>query len=206
MTARTGVTVIVPTIGPRRDLLTRALTSIAAQTHQPDAILVAYDRHGEGAWKTRNRALALVDTTWVAFLDDDDEWLPQHLERCVDHQHDTGADLVFPWFDVVGGTDPFTHFGQPWDPANPVQTTIVTLVRTSALRAVGGFTFEDGDFHDDGGNRAGEDYEMVKRLNAAGYRISHLPERTWLWHHHGRNTMGLPERVGALYSGGSESC
>lgn len=196
---RTGVTVIVPTIGPRRDLLTRALASIANQTHQPDAVIVAYDRHHEGAWRTRNRALAQVDTAWVAFCDDDDEWLPHHLERCVQHQHRTGADLVYPWFEVVGGTDPFPHFGQPWDPSHPVQTTIVTLVRTAALRDVDGFTFHDTDRTDEGGNRAGEDFEMVKRLNAAGYRISHLPERTWLWHHHGQNTMGLPEGVAAHY-------
>ena len=46
----------------------------------------------------------------------------------------------------------------------------------------------------DGSHRAGEDSDLIKRMNAAGYRISHLPERTWRWHHHYGNTSGLPER------------
>lgn len=188
------VAVIVATIPERADLLQRAIASVTAQTLLPDEICVAVARPGEPGWKCRNRALSMATSEWVAPLDDDDEFMPHHLEACSAHQAETGADLVFPWFEVVGGTDPFDHFGRPWDPAHPVQTTVVTFARRAAVLAVGGYAFDDGqERHDHGGNRAGEDFEMVKRLNAGGYVVSHLPERTWRWHHHYANTMGLPE-------------
>ena len=189
------ISVVIPTIPERGPLLARALASVTAQTLLPDEVCIAVARDGEPGWRTRNRALAMATSEWVAFLDDDDEFLPRNLERCAAHQQATDADLVYPWFEVAGGTDPFDHFGQPWDHASPVQTTVVTFARREAVLAVGGFSFDDGEErHDHGGNRAGEDFEMVQRLNAAGCRISHLAERTWIWHHHFGNTMGLPER------------
>lgn len=189
-----SVGVAIPTIPPRSALLGRALASVYAQTRTPRHLSVACDTHGDGAAATRNRAWRALDTDWVAFLDDDDELYPQHLERLVATACDRDADFVYPWFEVVGGVDPFPqHFGQPWNPAAPVQTTITGLWRRTALEAVGGFP-EPADEVDPLGNRLGEDMLAVLALNRAGGRIVHLPERTWRWHHHASNTSGLPER------------
>ena len=194
---------IIPTIPERAELLTRAVASVTAQTLQPDEIAIAVARPDEPAWSTRQRALDMVTADFVACLDDDDEFLPHHLERCAawqadtgaDWQADTGADVVFPWFEVVGGTDPFPgEFGTPWDPEHPRETTTVIFARRTAMVAVGGYRFADGDRLADGSHRAGEDSDLIKRMNAAGCRISHLPERTWRWHHHYGNTSGIPER------------
>ncbi len=46
-----------------------------------------------------------MNTEWVAFLDDDDYFYPQHLEALANAAQDTGADMVYPWYDVDGGTD-----------------------------------------------------------------------------------------------------
>lgn len=194
----TTVCVAIPSIPPRSAMLAEALASVCAQTRVPDEISVAVDHHRQGAATTRNRAWRATTSEYIGFLDDDDRLGPVHLERLLATAAETGADLVYPGFTVVGGSDPMPWvFGQPWDPANPVQTTITVLWRREALEAVGGFPEPGPDWQDSRdphGNRAGEDYEAVLRLNAAGGKIMHLPERTWEWVHHSANTMGLASR------------
>jgi len=75
------ITVVIATIPPRAALLARALASVAAQTLQPKAIVVEYDHGRTGAAATKNRAIWKADTEWVAPLDDDDLFLPDHLEQ-----------------------------------------------------------------------------------------------------------------------------
>jgi hypothetical protein len=189
------ITVVIPTIPGRGSMLDRAIESAAAQTLTPAAIIIELDDTGTGAAATRNRALEKVTTPWVAFLDDDDELDPSHLLTLATAQLSTGADLVWPWFRVHGGTDPFPgHRGRQWDPADPHQIPVTLLARTDCLRAVDGFrTIDDGPV-DRHGNRAGEDFDLWLRMAAAGAVFHHVDEVTWTWHHHGANTSGLPSR------------
>lgn len=104
--AAADVTVIVPAYRAA-DTVGRALASIAVQTLSPRAVVVVDDgspddtfaraeamrshlagielkvirQDNAGAGAARNRALAEATTPYVAFLDADDEWLPQKLER-----------------------------------------------------------------------------------------------------------------------------
>lgn len=203
---RPGITVVIPTIPPRiAGLYQRACQSVWAQ--RPDfefgalTLTTAVDRNREGAAITRQRALMEVRTEWVAFLDDDDEFMPHHLHSLATHASCAGADYAYSWFmikDAAGnempGWDPFpANFGKPWDPENPVQTTITTLVRTELAQSVGFDTVPDGETGADG-HRRGEDFRFTLGCQAAGGKISHLPERTWWWHHHGNNTSGMPDR------------
>jgi glycosyltransferase involved in cell wall biosynthesis len=195
------VTVIIPSFPKRAPLLARALASVTAQTRPVAAISVAVDLDRQGAPATRDRALAAVQTELVAPLDDDDELDPEHLAKLVACMEATGASLVFPWYTVVGGTDPFPQwFGVPWEDNRPHQVPVAWLARTSLVRQAGGFGYgwdatQGADPGVDAdGNRAGEDYRLILRMVAAGARIVHLPERTWRWHHDSSNTMGLPSR------------
>jgi glycosyltransferase involved in cell wall biosynthesis len=100
-----GIAVVIPTRA-RRDLLRRALASVAAQTTRPREVVVVLDgadpelqveleRSEEpritvlvidpprGPAHARNAGAAVVESPFVAFLDDDDEWLPPKLERQV---------------------------------------------------------------------------------------------------------------------------
>lgn len=70
---------------------TRAIAEALAGT-DPRIRLLAHDRH-EGAASARNRALAASRGRYVAFLDADDLWLPEKLERQVRFMCDTGAAL-----------------------------------------------------------------------------------------------------------------
>lgn len=192
------ITLIIASIPERAPLLGRALVSVSSQNLLPSKVIVSYDTENFGAAKTRQKALDDVSTEWVAFLDDDDELLPMHLERLMAFAIETEADFVFPWFTVVGGIDPFPFFfGQEFKGNS--QTTITVLAKTSAIRAVNGFHWNDESVETDNyGNRAGEDFHLACKLLEAGFKIRHLPERTWLWHHDSGNTSGMPSRRPSL--------
>lgn len=94
------VCVVIPAF-ERADLLPRAVASVRAQTRPPAEIVVVDDhssddtpdvlrelgvrtiRHdrNQGESAARNSGIAATEQPWVALLDSDDEWLPEHLER-----------------------------------------------------------------------------------------------------------------------------
>jgi glycosyltransferase involved in cell wall biosynthesis len=97
------VSVVIPTRS-RPELLRRSLTSVAAQTHPaldvvvvvdgPDAeterllsgwserpLTVVVNERPLGGGEARNVGVRTAAGDWIAFLDDDDEWLPHKLER-----------------------------------------------------------------------------------------------------------------------------
>lgn len=187
------VALVMPSIPIRQRLRRRALNSVEAQTHPVQAIAIAVDYLKEGAWVARQRALemaACAGTEWVAFLDDDDEFKPSHIAALLGHARETDADFVYSWFDVVGGRDPFpvTHYTNAFDPEDPIETTITTLVRTELALSVGFERLNRGEVN------SGEDRFFTLGCVEAGGKISHLVEKTWYWHHDSDNTSGLPTR------------
>lgn len=202
------VSVIVPSIPVRQERLARALSSVANQNRRADEILVRVANDRLAAPFQRDAMLAKVTTEWVAPLDDDDELYPMHLDVLLQVARSGEADIIYPWFDVIGGTDPFPQFeGLEWDNDHPHQVPITALFRTSLLRDLGGWgegwdvTDPDCPGLDRDGNRAGEDYALILRAVKAGATIVHLPVRSWAWHHWALpgggvgNSMGLPSKV-----------
>lgn len=59
--------------------------------------LVALDRNG-GPATARNAALERSKGRWIAFLDSDDIWLPQKLQRTIEHAIDNQAAITFTGF------------------------------------------------------------------------------------------------------------
>lgn len=187
------MTAVIPSIPPRAAMLSRAVASVLAQGRPVDALSIAVDRTHAGSTATRNEALAAVRTEWCAFLDDDDEWLPNHVETLLDAAESSGADVVYPWFYVPRGWDPWPGVeGRPFDrgelmaEGNYVPVTV--LARTELVRGVGGFE-AIGPEHD-----ACDDWGLWKKLLSTGATFLHVPVRTWVWHWHGRNTSGRGHR------------
>jgi glycosyltransferase involved in cell wall biosynthesis len=166
---RVPVSVIIPAYN-RADLVRRALASVQAQLAAPDEVLVVDDassddtaivaadhgatviRHevnrGEGG--ARNTAIENARNEWVALLDSDDEWLPEHLQNLWPRRD--GHALVAASALSVGRPDgPEWLLGHPADhpvvvrspreivfPDNPFPASGV-MVRRDAAMAVGGF-------------------------------------------------------------------
>ena len=115
------VSVIIPTRNGER-FIGAALESIGRQTYgQWEVIVIEDGSHGEtegivrsfaevhrenrvhyqrnetsqGAAATRNRAFELASGQWIAFLDCDDRWLPDHLKTCVSALEESGDDVAY---------------------------------------------------------------------------------------------------------------
>ena len=111
------ISVVIPTYN-RGDLIGRAIQSVLEQTRRPHEVIVVDDgstddtRHvvsafggdiryihqtNAGASLARNRGVREAKAEWVAFLDSDDVWLEQHLDRMAQAivQTNGAADFYF---------------------------------------------------------------------------------------------------------------
>jgi len=73
------VSVIIPTLPERTKVLQRALDSIKSQTYPNIEIIVATE--GNSATEARNIGISKANGDFIAFLDDDDEWMPEKIEK-----------------------------------------------------------------------------------------------------------------------------
>lgn len=129
------VTVIIPTYNPG-DFFARALDSVVSQTFSDWELIVIDDGSRPEEWEkvrgavacvqeqhpqlairvlhqknagvsaTRNRAVLMATTPWIAFLDNDDIWLPTKLEKqmALLAQHPDVA-LCHTGFDLIDEND-----------------------------------------------------------------------------------------------------
>jgi len=165
-----------------------------------------------GPAAARNAGLALVDTALVAFVDTDVEAADDWLEPLLGYFDDPRVALVAPRVSSVAGASHVAMYESaksPLDlgdqPARVAAGTRVSyvpaaalVVRTEALRAIGGF---------DETLRVGEDVDAVWRLIDAGHRcrydpavvVHHRPRSTlrdWIRQrvHYGRSAAALDRR------------
>lgn len=166
------VSVVLPTFN-RPELLRSAITSILTQTYSDFELIVVDDgdkvsaetvvqsfhdarivylknnppKQGGGA--TRNRGIAITKGEWVAFLDDDDEWLPEKLAMQMQALADVPDEVGFSFTAVVNDD------GKKLTPTTVIQgiydykdialrsfagfLTVTLVLRKSVLLEVGGF-------------------------------------------------------------------
>jgi glycosyltransferase involved in cell wall biosynthesis len=190
------------------------VASVHAQTRQVDQLVVETDEERTGAAQTRNRGLSRVrdDIDLIAWLDDDDALLPNHIERLTRVlERAPDIDLVYPIPRIVGGRDPTAVavnglWIPPWRvPFGPEQEQhlrdqgsfipITHMVRAAKVREIGGFPMP-------GTTRWIEDWGYLVNLLDAGARFYHLPVKTWVWNIHpdpAMHTGGSPDRAGRVW-------
>jgi len=198
MSAVADVSVIIP-FHNRDQYIDEAIQSVLAQTVKPREIIVVNDASKEasrqrldhwagvcqiidlkkniGPAAARNEGIRHAKGEFIAFLDDDDLWLPQRLEvqlRYMQQHPDCALVSSNVWgFYADQPDDVSDYIGQcpvTLPQALTVGYQIVLpswLVRAKVAQALGGF---DASF------RAAEDQDFVIRCCAAGYRIDGVRE------------------------------
>ncbi len=206
---RPTVSVVIPTRN-RAAIVERAVLSALAQTARPCEVVVIDDASTDdtagrleryagdgvrvlrvpergGGSRARNLGIEAARGDWVAFLDSDDEWRPQKLERqlarleafdglglsvvyCrrIAFDHLTGRQFPVPTPLLEGNV--FAALLSGWE----VSTSQV-MVSREALTRVGGF---------DPVLPGSQDYDLWLRLAAAGYLFGGVPEALAVKHAH----------------------
>lgn len=183
------ITVVIPSIPPRRKLLKRALRSVDNQSLPASDVIVEVDKAREGSAVTRQRGMMKVTTDWLAFLDDDDEFMRDHLKTLA--QYTDKADIIWSWYKVIGGSEfMLKNKGKPWDPDKPHLFPIVCLVRTDLAQQC---SFVEG-YPPRAKNASRDDQRFHIQLSNLGARFHAVDKITWKWHHDSKNTSGLPTR------------
>lgn len=168
-------------------MLERAVRSVLAQHLPPRALSIVLDTEHAGAAATRQAALEAAQTGWVAFLDDDDWWHPNHLEVLMALVTAHDADYAYSWFE---GNNPFPmHRGRQMNPAEPHHTTMNVLVRTELAKKVGFHNHPDAP-----PEWTGEDWLFTLKCIEAGAKFIGTDIVTWHYNVHGANTSGLGTR------------
>lgn len=177
-----AIDVVIATIPPRLDFLDRAVNSVLAQTFKPRNIIVVHDDDRIGAARTRNLALNHCENPdYIAYLDDDDYFYPNHLKTHLSLK----ADFTYSWFD---GNNPFPqHRGRPFDKEDPHHTTMTVMVS----RKLHHLRFRTD--HPEGWTLPQEDWRYIKDCCAVpDVTFKGTPEITWHYSNHGKNTCGRP--------------
>ena len=211
------VTVVIPTYNHAR-FLGETLRSVLAQTvsdweaivvnnysddntvevvesfGDPRISLVNFANHGIIA-ASRNLGIEKASAEWVAFLDSDDIWRPEKLQRCLE----AAGEQV----DVVGhglvmfrdGETIRTILSGPQSRARyrnllyggSCMTPSAILIRKGFLERVGGFS-------EDGRHLTAEDYELWLKMARDGARFVFLPDLLTDYRVHGDNASNSIQR------------
>lgn len=198
MSAVRDISVVIPYYN-REKYIDESLQSVFDQTLQPLEIILVNDcsressrRHLDryadrcriidlpvnvGLAGSRNAGIAAARGNFIAFLDDDDLWLPKKLElqrEYLEEHPECAIVHTAAWFFYADQPDMlFTNFDRgamtlAQSLTNYYWAIIPTCVaRTEAVRAVGGF---------DVAYRQCEDRDFIIRCCAAGYRVEGMAE------------------------------
>ena len=219
------VTAVITTHKREPEIVERAIKSVLAQTHQNIELIVvddspadyeyrdqvrkaaqkngaAYIPHEtcQGACVARNTGLSIAKGEYIAFLDDDDEWKPEKIEKQLTAFTDTNIALVYCGRETKNDTtgevvlqDVEFVKGRVFDKlitGNYIGSTSFPLMRTACLREIGGF---------DPLMKSAQDYDVWLRL-AEKYETSYVKDSLVVYHVHAGEQISknYARRVGGL--------
>jgi glycosyltransferase involved in cell wall biosynthesis len=205
MSARDSlVSVVIPTHN-RAALLERALRSVLSQTYRHLEVIVVDDRSTDhtsrlleevrdprvrmvtvdsrrGVAEARNRGIELASGRFIAFLDDDDEWLPRKVERQLAvFSGSAPPALVYTGLWMAQGTK--RRYGVMQLGGEPFER----LLSFPGPITTSGFMVDrecvNGELWFDPSVATFEDGELLLRISKR-WPIAVIPEPLYVWHHH----------------------
>lgn len=188
------VSVVIPTHNRDENTLLRAVNSCIEQTLKPFEIVIVDDvcnkrvkefvesiafdnikyieNKEQGASSSRNLGAQLSEGNYVAFLDDDDIWLPEKLELQVNQVKSQNAKAVFSQMFVEYEDLGVKYTTKSKNVPNPLKQictenyiggTISSLIEKQLFLELGGF---------DRAFSAREEYDLWIRIISSGAKIS----------------------------------
>jgi glycosyltransferase involved in cell wall biosynthesis len=181
-----AVSVVIPAYNAAAQI-ENAIDSVLAQSMPPMEIIVVDDgstddtaklvarrypqiilirQENQGCGPARNTGCRIARGEWLAFLDADDEWLPEKLEKQLTRTRDPEVAVISARATTKDGIGLGTEiaFTTLWH--RNVLIVSSTLVRRAAFEAAGGFWTE----------RYCEDYHLWLRLAGAGWKIANCSQ------------------------------
>jgi glycosyltransferase involved in cell wall biosynthesis len=207
---------VIPTHG-RPDHLSRSLDSALQQTLPPAEIIVVDDLdHGPtaavvkvtalrteipmrrvlnktqpGASESRNAGAAASRSEFVAFLDDDDIWRPEHLALATAELERSGTDAVISGLCRIKHDGSIQHIVIP--PREAIERRLFDknfgmtgsnlIIRRSAFERLGGFDPALPVFND---------WDFLIRMVSGGTAYGVVPEPTVEWREHEGDRISTP--------------
>lgn len=193
-----SISVVIPTHN-RPNLLHRAVESVLSQTVPVAEILIVDDlddsktkelclsfensliryvpnMSGRGASSSRNLGVSLAVSNYVAFLDDDDLWLPEKIEKQIKMIRADKLDACFSQMLIKYENTDIVYSTRTSNSSNPkreilfenfIGGTISAIIKRDLLLEVGSF---DEEF------KAREEYDLWIRIIHSGAQIGVVEE------------------------------
>jgi glycosyltransferase involved in cell wall biosynthesis len=171
------VSVVIPTIPSREQLLKRAIKSVKSQTYQNIEILPVTE--GNNACEARNIGISKAKGEFIAFLDDDDTWEPTKIEKQV---HEL---LSHPWCPLCITYSHDLRFNQDRINKPPRVITHREIIKSFNLSSTSSYLVRkyalviirklDGHYFDESLKSAHE-YDLAIRITREGHDVITVEE------------------------------
>ena len=205
------ISVVIPTYNRARFIL-EALESVLVQTYPVDEIIVVDDgstdntaelvaslrsrvtyivQSNAGPGAARNRGVRSARGEWIAFLDSDDRWDPEHIAQIIENLSKCpnaamaycGKRWVYEDGQVMTDVPLQVSFPSGWIfrdlfEANYISSASVVMVKRQAFLDAGGF--------DERFRSIAEDYDLWMRISAVAQIVA-VPAYTVLYRRHDSN-------------------
>jgi glycosyltransferase involved in cell wall biosynthesis len=213
------VSVIIPTYR-RPELLPRAIASVLCQTFEDFELLIVDDASNDntdqavksipdkrirycrneinkGGAASRNRGIREAQSSYIAFLDDDDEWLPEKLELQVALLDQSPPEVggIYAGYEKImsttgeslGITLPTKRGDLSYELllSNPLAGTSALLLRKECFEKVGLFDEELPSY---------QDYDLWIRISKA-FEFDYVNKVLYRYHVHGNKIWTNPQAL-----------
>lgn len=184
------ISVVIPTLGKRPEFISAALSSVHSQTVSPVEVIIVNNGSNQnlgisvsspiairefriplraGVSQARNFGASIATGTYISFLDDDDFWHPEYLQRVLAEIQKSRPEIILGRIDkyVNGETFPFMDASKyitkrHFQLFNPGATGSNTTINKESFMKLGGY---------DCNIQAGEDGALILDALSKNYTI-----------------------------------